>query len=217
MIAIVVAGVVLLYLVSNGSISLSGGGIFGALGAQPPVGGADGSPQSIAAANYSQTKPVGNSEQNVAHGLESAIGGVGGAAVCTYYGAGAAAPLCAKAGAYLGPKAVQLGNFTTIKTVQASELGTNLGLKVVTTGANIGTNLANKGASYADRAYSGVGALPGPLGIVGKASVLPIKVAADVGAKTASLVGSGAGAVAGGVKSAGKAVESGVKSVLGWL
>lgn len=212
---IVAVVAVLLLLHSGGSFGLSLGS--GALGAGPPPGGADGSPQAMVASNYAQTRPPGNSEQNIAHGLESAIGGGVAAGVCTYYGASAAAPVCAKIGSYLGPKAVALGNFTTIKSVQYAEKANTAIGTVITKGVGLGTGIANQGASYADRAYAGAGQIPGPASIVAKASIAPIKVVADLGAKGAGLVGQGAGALTSGVKSAGKATESAVKKVLGWL
>ena len=215
MIAVVVVGVVVLLLALRGQ---GGPGLFdGLLGRPPAIGGADGSPQAQKAANFSQTTTVGNSEQNLAHGFESAIGGIGGAAVCTYYGAGAAAPICSAAGKYLGPKAVQLGNYTTIKTAQASFAGINIGNAIAYKSASIGTNIADKGASLADRAYSGVGSLPGPLGILGKASVLPVKIVADAGASAAHAVQTGVGALESGAKSAGHAIVGTVKNVLGFL
>lgn len=218
MIGIVVAVVVALVLFHRpGGGIFSGLGIDGSLGAGPTSGGADGSPQARAAAAYSGTRPVGNSEQNLAHGFESAIGGIGGAAACTYYGAAALAPICAKVGSYLGPKAVALGNFTTQKTLQFSLASVNLSNAVLKKGADLGTNIADFGAGYADRAYAGAGQLPGPLGFLGQASLAPIKVVADTGAKVAGAVGTGVGALESGVKSAGNAVESGVSTVLGWL
>jgi hypothetical protein len=192
-------------------------GLGSQLGSQPPAGGADGSPQSINAANHSQTTTVGNSEQNVAHGLESAVGGVGGAAVCTYYGAGGVVPPCAKVGSYLGPKAVALGNFTTLKTVDVSTKLTMSALSIVKKSTSIGTDIANKGASVADRVYAGAGALPGPLGTLGKLSVAPVKVAADLGAKGAQAGEAVAGAITGGAKKAANAIDNGFHKVLGFL
>lgn len=213
MIGVVVAGVVVALLVFR----QPGGGIFSGLGIGPVPGGADGSPQAQGAAAAAGTTTPGNSEQQIVHGLESAIGGVGGAAVCTYYGAGAVAPLCAKAGSYLGPKAVQLGNFTTNKTVEVSVKSTVYGAKAVTTFTRANTAIAAKVAGAADRTYDDAGKLPAPLAFVAKASLLPIKIGSDFGAKAANTITAGASKIESGVKSAGNALESGVSKVLGWL
>ncbi len=75
-----------------------------ALGRAPAPGGADGSPQAQAAAAWSGTGPVGNSEQNMhGGGLVSAFGAAGGAAACVATGLGALAPLCAVAGGKIAP------------------------------------------------------------------------------------------------------------------
>jgi hypothetical protein len=215
MIIPVVVGAVVLLLLLRGQ---GGPGLFdGLLGRQPPVGGADGSPQAQSAANYSQTRPVGNSEQNMAHGLESAIGGGVAAGVCTYYGAGAAAPICAKVGAYLGPKAVALGNFTTLKTVDYSVKVTDASLGVVKKGAGLGTAIASAGSSLGDRAYAGAGHLPGPLGTLGKLSVAPVKVVANLGKSVAGAGEKVVGGIVSGAKGAEHAVAGGVHKVLGWL
>ena len=188
-------------------------GAFGALGVPPPLGGADGSPASQYAQSQSSLQQgSSNSEQNIAHGLESAVGAGVGAGVCTYYGLGAAAPLCAKAGAYVGPKAVALGNFTTIKATEIGTKTTAVLAKAVTVQTSLATKPANAIASLADRAYSNA-----PGGTVGKIALAPVKIAADIGAKGASVVNSTAGAIAGGVKSGANAVENVGKKVLGWL
>lgn len=210
---VIVAAVVVLLLVHQATVSPPAGTW---LGGPPVPGGADGSPQSQTAYQHGGG-PVGNSTNAKAHNIESAIGAVGGAGVCAYFGAGVAAPACAKVGAFLAPKAVALGNFTTIKTLQAGEAvvgGAGFAINKVT---SLGTNIASKGATYADRAYAGAGKLPGPLSYVGKASVAPIKIVADVGAIGAKGVQAGAGALASGTKAATHAVTSGVKKVLGWL
>jgi len=211
---VVVVAVVVFYLYAR---SESVGGYFGALGSAPVAGGADGSPQAQKAAAYSGTTTVGNSEQRIAHGLESALGAGIGAGACTYYGLGAAAPICAKAGAYLGPKAVQLGNFTTKKTVAFAEKTTAASVAVVNKATSIGTTLANKGASLGDRAYSDAGKLPGPFNVGAKAAILPVKVAADLGAKAAGAVQGAVGGINSGVKSAAHATSAAVNKVIGWL
>ena len=69
-----------------------------ALGWRPAPGGADGSPQSQNAAAHGGSPVVGNSQQNITHGLESAFG----AGACVAAGAAPLAPLCAA----LAPTAV---------------------------------------------------------------------------------------------------------------
>ena len=211
---VIVAAVVILLLAHHADSAAPAPGVW--MG-RPVPGGADGSPQSQSA-YAGGGGPVGNTGNATAHKLESALGGLAGAGACTYFGAGSAAPLCAKLGAALGPTAVKLGNFTTIKSIDYGVVkpvaAVGFAVNKVT---SLGTNIANKGASYADRAYAGAGALPGPLSYVGKAAVAPIKITADAGALVAKGVQAGAGALASGTKAATHAVGSTVKKVLGWL
>jgi hypothetical protein len=192
-----------------------------ALGVPPAYGGADGSPEAQAAGLGPQSSggTPGNSEQNIAHGLESLGGGIVGAAACTYYGAAALAPACAKVGSILGPKAVAFGN----KTITT---GTDFGAKTTNIAAQAGSTfvaghsaIAGKVANIADTAYAGTSALGGGpvVQTVAKASLLPIKVGADVGAKVAGVATSGAKKIEGGVKAATSAVSSGAKKILGFL
>jgi hypothetical protein len=213
---VIVAAVVVLLLAAGHQAAEDGTSIRGALGGGPVPGGADGSPQSKAA--YQGSLGRQGDSKALAHGIERAIGGVGAAAVCSYFGASSAAPVCAKVGSALGPTAVALGNFTTNKSI---EYGVQKPISIVTAGVgkatSIGVSAASYGATFADRAYAGAGALPGPLSYVGKASVAPVKVVAAVGVKGAQVVQAGAGALSSGVKSAGSAVAGGVKKVLGFL
>lgn len=94
-----------------------------ALGRAPFPGGADGSPQAQAAAAHSGTTTVGNSQQNVEHGLESAFGAGAGAAACVSSGFGVLAPLCAKAGGYLVPKAIEGGKIVVREGAHLIEAG----------------------------------------------------------------------------------------------
>lgn len=217
LVGIIIAAVILFALAEREGVFQPGG----ALGAPPPLGG----PNGPAPADWSGL-PVppqtsggsrGNSTQNITHGLEGLGGGVAGAAVCTYYGLGAAAPACAKVGTILGPKAVQLGNVTTLKTLAVAKITTDasftLGQK--TTGA--GAAIAAKGANIADTAYRTTDALPTPLALGAKAAIIPLKVTADAGAKAAALASSGVGALASGAKASTHAVVSTTKKVLGWL
>jgi hypothetical protein len=213
---VIVAAVVVLMLAARSQATADGAAVRGALGAGPLPGGADGSPQSQTA-YQNGGGPPGNTGNATAHKIESALGGLGGAGLCTYFGAGAAAPLCAKVGSALGPKAVALGNFTTIKTLEGAQKATGFGNAVLNKGASIGSNLADRGATYADRAYSGAGALPGPVGYIGRASVAPIKIAADLSAKGAHVVETAVGGLTSGTKAAASATVSTVKKVLGWL
>lgn len=192
-----------------------------ALGVPPSLGGPNGPPP----AGWTGTAPPpqtsggtpGNSEQNVAHGLESLVGSVGGAAVCTYYGAAAAAPLCAKVGGVLAPTAVKLGNVTTIKTLQVGAFTTNLAGAAGTRITGLASGGASAVANAADTAFDTTDKLPTPLAIAAKGALLPIKVTADVGAKAASAVATGAKDLASGAKKGTSAVVSGVQDVLGYL
>jgi hypothetical protein len=210
MIAVVVVAVVALVLFRGGSLGSFGG----ALGTAPPVGGADGSPQAQAAAAATGTTTVGNTSDSRVK-LESALGGAGAAAVCTYYGAGAVAPICAKVGAKAAPYAAALGRFTTNKATDIGSKTNQLAAKSITVSTGIGLSLANRTSSLADRAYAGTGG--GVVGTAGKLALAPVKIAADLGSKAASAVNTAGGALSSGIKSASNAISSGAKKVIGWL
>jgi hypothetical protein len=156
------------------------------------------------------------------HAIEDKVLGAGagvvGGAACAYYGAAVVAPVCAKVATYLEKPARKLANYTTLK---ATDAGGYLlrkqaaGLKAVTTG--IGANAAGRVNRYVDTAYDVVGHAPGPLSVIGKASIAPIKVAAAIGSKGASLADKAAGGVVSGVKAGTNAVSSVAHTVIGWL
>ena len=192
-----------------------------ALGVGPSTGGPNGPPPAgwtgMPVPPPTTGGTPGNSEQNVAHGLESLVGSVGGAAVCTYYGAGVAAPLCAKVGGALAPTAVKVGNATTIATLKVGAFTTNLGGAALTRVTGLAGGGASAVANAADTTFDATDKLPTPLGIAAKGALLPIKITADVGAKAASVVSTGAKDSASGAKKGTSAVVSGVKDVLGYL
>jgi len=218
MLPVVIAAVVLFVLAQRE-------GIFAtptdALGIGPGPGGPNGPPPAdwtgLPVPPQSSGGMKGDSVQNVTHGLEGLTGGVAGAAVCTYYGAGAAAPACAKVGSLLGPKAVQLGNYTTLKSLGIAKKTTDASFTLAERTTNAGGQIAAKGANIADTVYRNTDSLPTPLAIGAKASLLPIKITADAGAAGAALASRGVGALSSGAKASTHAVVSTAKKVLGWL
>lgn len=213
MIPVVVAAVVI-FLIARQSAR---GNVWAPLGSQPLPGGADGSPAARAAALSARTTTVGNSEQNIAHGLESAIGGIAAAGVCTAFGAGAAAPLCGAIGAKVAPAVVALGAWTARQGVKVAEQGVNIAANTVSSTVHLGAQAFGNVANYADRGYSALGKLPPGVSQVAKIGVLPIKIAADVTGKIGHVADSAVGSLTSGTKSAVNAVGGAVNKVLGWL
>lgn len=191
------------------------------LGVGPSTGGPNGPPPAgwtgMPTTPQTTGGTPGNSEQNVAHGLEGLVGSVGGAAVCTYYGAGVAAPLCAKVGGVLAPTAVKVGNVTTIATLKVGAFTTNLGGTALTRVTGLASGGASAVANVADTTFDATDKLPTPLAVAAKGALLPVKITADVGAKAASVVATGGKDLASGAKAATSAVVSGAKKVLGFL
>jgi hypothetical protein len=160
---------------------------------------------------------MGPGNTRLATSIESSLGAAAGAAVCTAYGAAAAAPLCAKLGSVIAPKAIHAGVVATIKGTELGAYSTNLGARGVVKATALGTFAADKVAGAADTLWNDTGRLPAPLGVAAKVALAPVKVVADVGAKGAQIVGTGAKDLASGTKAATHAVVSGVKKVLGFL
>jgi hypothetical protein len=161
--------------------------------------------------------PMGPGNTRLATKIESTLGAAGGAAICTAYGAAAAAPLCAKIGSVIAPKAIHAGVVATIKGTEFGAYTTNLGATGVVKTTALGQFAADKVAGAADTLWNDTSKLPTPVGIAAKIVLAPTKVVADVGAKAAGAVTTGAKDLASGVKSGTHAVTSGVKKVLGWL
>jgi hypothetical protein len=207
MIGVVVA-VALLVVLSKQPGGL--GGLFGQQGAlttleMPPPG------QPVTTLPQSSAQKIDELTDNVL----GRGAGVVGAGVCTYYGAGAVAPVCAKVASLAEKPARQLANYTTV-------LATNYGGKALTFQANVankattavGTFAAEKVDSAVNKAYDLSGRLPGPFGAVTKASVYPLKVTADLGAKGADLAAKGGTALVNGVKKGTEALSNTVNKVI---
>jgi hypothetical protein len=213
---IALVAIVLLFALAKGGGALSGGGAGvqakeGALSSlQQPAPGTPLPPPQSSVSLQDKTHAILNKVLPVG-------AGVVGAAACSYYGLAAAAPVCAKVASTLEKPARKLANFSTGK---ATDIGGKLltvqatGLNKLTAGA--GAFAAGKVASAADNLYSQTNKL-GSFAPLGKAAVLPVKLAADVGAKGAQIVSKGGTAIVSGVKSATSAVSSGVHKVLGFL
>jgi len=218
---IALVAIVVLFALAKGGGSLVGGGADvqakqGALStAQAP------DPSSLAPPAGQSTAPAGTLKDRI-HKLEDTVlpigAGVVGAAACSYFGAGAAAPACAKVGSLLEKPARKLANWSTAKATDIGGTLLNKQAAVINAvTAGVGAKVASTLAGGADKLYNLAGNAPGPLKVVTKAAVLPLKVTADLGAKGAGLVQKGGGALVSGVKAGTSAVSSGVHTVLSWL